>query len=191
MATMTTSNLFWAVMGHKLLIVRPESLATDWSWKIVERAVPTNVIDYATSNILNVTRHVLVDIDSKFLVDVPYRVQVLDSVPAVVAEGDMQVVQGAFDGVSQTSLATVQANIQLALGLAGGNMRTVVLARDAATGAWSDVRATLYTDETATSVLAVYRIKRRFNKYRQVVGEVSYLESVTGTGTTATGTGVT
>lgn len=196
MGTATVSSLFTAILGKKMLIVRPLLLATDWQWEIRERDNPSVVKDFSPSLILNATRHVFVNIDTDYEVNVAYELRVMDNVGAVELDGVFTVEQADFGTAPDFSL--FNAKLRLALGLAGLDVRWEHRSHDRVSGIPLESHFEVFTDSTLTVVLARGVLKRRLNAVSMVVGEVMYLTFFdpdallpsTGTGT-GTGTGTT
>jgi len=192
MATIEVNNLFWAVMGHRLPVIRPETLLTDWTFTITD-SISGAVMDFSPVTILNVIRHYFVAIDSRYSVDRSYTVRIFNNVPVQVDEGEFQVVKGVWDLLTTTLLDGINDQLRLALGLAGMHIKRTVMAESVITGAPTHVEIELYEDAAFSSLLATYTLKRRFNTVGLTVGEVMYQTGgATGTSTstgTATGTG--
>ena len=187
MSSFSVTNLLWLPAGRQFYVVRPYTLATNWDYKVVLVSDPLTVLDQSTVSIAAGQRHVIIDIDDRYDVDIEYRVYIYNNVPAIVAQGDFQVVRGKFDSTSTTLLTDINDQLALAAGLAGLNVKREVVTRDRVTGIPLEEDITVYTDETQSSILAVYKTKRRLNDSRQVVGEVMF--QVSGSTSTSTSTG--
>lgn len=188
MSDAEVTNLRWIPQGQtQFPVIRPYSLATDWTFQIVDREHPATVLDYPPTAIANSRRHYMVAIDDRYSVDTPYRINVYNDVPAIVAYGDFQIVRGVFDATSNTSLAQINNQLRLALGLAGLNARWQIISHDVRTGIPTEARLTVYTDETLTDILATYVMKKRLSDLGLVLGEVQFQETGQETGTTGTG----
>jgi len=196
MALIAVNNLLWLVMGHRAPVIRPEDLATDWTFTITD-TISGAVMDFSPVTILNVIRHYFVAIDSRYSVDRSYTVRIFNNVPVQVDSGEFQVVRGIWDLLTTTLLDGINDQLRLALGLAGMNIKRIVMAESVITGAPTHVDIELYNDAALNDLLATYTLKRRFNSVGLTVGEVMYqtggsTSTGTGTGTgsaTATGTG--
>lgn len=178
MSTKAATNLLWLPQGERFPVIRPQLLATDWTWDVVERDDPTTVKDFSPATVLNATRYQFIDIDDRYSVDVAYRVRVYDSTPSIVDQGDFQVVKGTFGSADLTTLVGLNAQLDLALGLAGLNVRWEHLSHDRRTGIPVRSRLTIYSDNTLSEILATYILRRRLNSVGQVVGEIQYAEAV-------------
>ena len=189
MSSFAVTNLLWLPAGRQFYVVRPYSLATNWEYQVVSVADPSVVLDQSTVAIPASQRHVLIDIDDRYDLDEAFRVYIYDNVPAIVAQGDFQVVRGKFDSVSTTDITDINSQLALAAGLAGFNVKREVVTRDRVTGIPLEEDITVYTDETQSSVLAVYKLKRRLNDSRQVIGEVMFQVSGSTSTSTSTSTG--
>lgn len=195
MPLLVVDNMLWVPRGSRLAVIRPDTLATDWTWKIVERDAPSTVLDYKTINLPNAQRHDFALIGTQYVLDVTYTIQILNNVSIVVETGDFQVTEAVFGPSAVTDFTAINDQLQLALGLAGANMKSTVQAWDPATGLPMDIEITVYTDETLTTILGVWRLRRRLDAVSRVVAEICYptflleTESGTGTGSTGTGTG--
>jgi hypothetical protein len=190
--SLSVSDVFSIAAGERLLVPRPLSLATDWSWQIREKDNPAIVKDFSAL-ISNATRHQLVEMDSRYEVDVKYQVRVFDDTNAVVDTMDFWIERASFGTASVPDFTEFNTNLRLALGLAGLDSRWDFSNYDAATGIPLRGVLTVYTDKTLSVVLAKYVLTRRLNAARQVVGEVqrqTYFDpdALFGTGT-GTGTG--
>lgn len=173
--TATVNNLFLIPIGDRMPVIRSDALATDWAWRVVERDDPSVVVDFSPLLIMNATRHVFITIDAtKYQPDVAYTLQVLDNSLAVDSEGDFQVFRAAFGRDAAVDFNTINAQIKLALGLAGLNNRVEHSQHDPVTGIPTRADITIYTDEELSDVLARYVLLRKLDAVGLVTGEVQF-----------------
>lgn len=171
--SLTCTNLFWFPIGERMAIVRPDNLATDWTWQIVKRDDPSVVVDFGVSLIANATRHVFLEISSlDYDVDTVYELRILNDSSTVVSTGEFMCVRAAFGPDAMVDWADVNSEVKLALGLAGLNRRVKVTSHDPTTGIALREEWTLYDDESMSTVLAEYVLLRRLHATGIVIGEV-------------------
>lgn len=171
---LSVDNMLILPKGIRFPVIRPDSLLTDWGFMVVERDDQSEVLDMADSLIPNSTRHYFISIDDRYSVDVVYQVNVTNNIGAVQSFGLFQVVQATFGPDDAANFYELNAQLKLAVGLAGLNTRIVHDAIDSVTGIPTTSTLYIYTDETFSYELARYRIKRRLNKVGQVIGEIMY-----------------
>ena len=174
--TMTVANLLLLAKGTRFPVTRPKSLTTDWAWRVVEALDPSEVVDSSASLITNSTRHQLIDIDERYSVDVEYEIQIMNDIGATVSFGSFQICQAVFGPDDAVNFYELNAQLKLAVGLAGLNTRVVNNTADPVTGIPMDATIYIYTDETLTRQLAQYRILRSLNAVGQVIGEIMFRE---------------
>lgn len=168
----TTTNLLQVALGEQFLIVRPDTLATDWRWEIRERDTPAVLLDTATAFLLNATRHTLLVLGDQYEPNVVYELRILDSGLSVVATGYFQVYRGVVGPLSAIDFTTTNAQLRLLSGLNGLNSQWTFTSYDPPTGFPLAGDLVIYADEARTAVLARYKMKRRLNQYKLVAGEV-------------------
>lgn len=174
MSSIVAGNLLWLPTGTQFPVVRPDSLATDWHWRIFERDAPANVLDYSQTLISNSQRWVFAPIDNRYQTGTVYRVRILNNALATVVEGDFQIVKAVFGADAAVDFHQINMSLRIAAGLAGLNQKIDYLEHDPITGIPMRARITIYDDETLSAVLATYDLRRRLNDVAQVVGEVQY-----------------
>lgn len=173
--TAVANNLFLIPIGDRMAVIRPEGLATDWAWRVYERDDPSVVVDFSPLLIMNSTRHVFITIDAtKYEPDKAYTLQILDNALSVEEEGDFQVFRAAFGRDAAVDFNQINAQIKLALGLAGLNNRVEHSNHDPVTGIPLRSVLTIYTDEELSDVLARYTLIRSLDAVGLVTGEVQF-----------------
>lgn len=170
----TAVTMLQMPLGTRLAIVRPEGLLSDWRWQIRERDNPAVVKDTAVALILNATRHVFVLLDSRYEPDVVYEIRIFNDAAAEVASGTFQCYRAAIGPLSAIDFAGLNAQLRLIAGLQGLNSRWVFHTYDAATGIPMSGTLTIYGQSGLSKVLAIYKMRRRLNKVRQVIGEIMF-----------------
>ena len=128
----------------------------------------------AVALIPNATRHVFVTLDDRYDVNVVYELRIFNDVAAVQLTGDFQCYRAAIGPLSAVDFDGINAQLRLSAGLLGLNSRWVFSSFDPATGFPMSGTLTIYGQSDLSKILAVYKMRRRLNKVRQVVGEVMW-----------------
>lgn len=170
----TTTNLLQVPLGELFLIVRPDTLATDWRWEIRERDDSTVLKDTATGFITNATRHTLLELGDHYETNVVYELRILDVSLAVVASGYFQVYRGVVGPLSAIDFTGVNAQLRIVAGLVGLNSQWSFTTYDAVTGYPTSGELTIYADEARTAILAKYQMRRRLNSVKMTAGEIMW-----------------